>query len=151
VTEGITNWDGVAVNRPNYIGGCDPMAGAGTAARWFNPACFSLQPVGTLGNFGRDVLRIPNTLNFDLGISKDTKLTERLKLQFRAELFNIFNRTNLGAPTATGNFTLNSSCAAQPGVAASFCTSIPSTQAVISQPNPGALSREIQLGLKLVF
>ncbi len=150
VTEGISNWDGLAVNRPNIIAGCDPMAGAGTAARWFNPACFSLQPVGTLGNFGRDVLRVPGTVNLDLGISKDTVLSDRFKLQFRAEFFNILNHTNLGAPTANGNFTLNSSCVASGG-APSSCTSVPTTQAQITQPNPGALSREIQLGLKLVF
>jgi len=150
VTEGITNWDGLAVNRPSLIASCDPMAGAGRASRWFNPACFSLQPIGTLGNFGRDVLRVPGTVNLDLGISKDTALTERFKLQFRAEFFNILNHTNLGAPTANGNFTLNSSCVAS-GNAPSSCTSIPTTQAQITQPNPGALSREIQMGLKLVF
>jgi hypothetical protein len=150
VTEGVSNWDGLAVNRPNIIPGCNPMAGAGTAAEWFNPACFSLQPIGTLGNFGRDVLRVPGTVDVDLGISKDTALTEHMRLQFRAEFFNILNKTNLGAPTATSNFTLNSACVAG-GAPASSCTTIPSTQAVITQPNPGAPARQVQFGLKLVF
>jgi hypothetical protein len=150
VTEGVTNWDGLGVNRPNLVPGCNPMAGAGTANQWFNPACFSLQPVGTLGNFGRDVLNVPGTFDIDLGVAKDTRITERYRVQFRAEFFNILNHTNLGAPTASGNFSLNSSCLAAGGSVAS-CATIPATQAVITQPNPGALSREIQFGLKLLF
>jgi outer membrane receptor protein involved in Fe transport len=157
VTEGISNWDGLGVNRPNVIAGCDPMKGAGKATEWFNPACFALQPIGTLGNFGRDVLRTPGTVDIDLGISKDTAITERMKLQFRAEFFNILNHTNLGAPTATSNFSLNSSAyAANSGCVAaanptSSCITIPTTQAVITQPNPGAPARQVQFGLKLVF
>jgi hypothetical protein len=150
ITEGITNWDGLGVNRPSIIPGCDPMAGARRSAQWFNPACFTLQPIGTLGNFGRNVLNVPSTVNVDLGIIKDTTITERFRLQYRAEFFNILNHTNLGAPTATGNFTLNSACVAA-GAAPASCTSIPSTQGVITDPNPGALSREIQFGLKLLF
>jgi outer membrane receptor protein involved in Fe transport len=150
VTEGITNWDGVGVNRPSIIPGCDPMAGARTAQQWFNPKCFTLQPVGTLGNFGRNVLNIPGTVNLDLGISKDTTINERFKLQYRAEFFNILNHTNFGAPSATSNFSLNSSCVAGGGAPAS-CVSIPTTQGVITDPNPGALARQIQFGLKLVF
>src|SRR5262249_22701334 len=42
--------------RPNYIGGCDPYAGARTVAQWFNPNCYALQPVGTDGNTGRNSL-----------------------------------------------------------------------------------------------
>jgi hypothetical protein len=156
VTEGVSGWDGIGVNRPSYIGGCNPMQGAGTPSvgqvgvQWFNPACFTLQPVGTLGNFGRDVLRVPGTISVDLGISKDTVITERFKLQFRAEFFNIFNHTNLGAPSATSNFSLNSTCVAG-GAPASSCTTIPSAQGQITQPNPGAPARQIQLALKLVF
>jgi hypothetical protein len=150
VTEGITNWDGLGVNRPSIIPGCDPMAGARKAQQWFNPKCFTLQPVGTLGNFGRDVLNIPSTVNADLGIIKDTAINERFKLQYRAEFFNILNHTNYGAPSATSNFALNSSCVAAGGAPAS-CVSVPATQGVITDPNPGALSREIQFGLKLLF
>jgi hypothetical protein len=89
-------------------------------------------------------------VNADLGIIKDTAINERFKLQYRAEFFNILNHTNYGAPSATSNFALNSSCVAAGGAPAS-CVSVPATQGVITDPNPGALSREIQFGLKLLF
>jgi hypothetical protein len=44
---------------------------------------------------------MPGTFTWDLSAIKDTKLSERVTLQFRAELFNAFNRVNFGAPNAT--------------------------------------------------
>jgi hypothetical protein len=50
------------------------------------------------GNLGRDTFRGPNFRQVDFSIFKDVKVTERAKFQFRAEGFNIFNRTNLFQP-----------------------------------------------------
>jgi len=44
---------------------------------------------------GRDAFRAPGSWNLDMGIYKDTKLTERFSMQLRAEAFNIFNHANL--------------------------------------------------------
>jgi hypothetical protein len=66
----------------------------------------------------------------DLGIIKDTTITEPSSFSIGAEFFNILNHTNLGAPSATADFSLNSACVAAGGAPAS-CTSIPSTQGVI--------------------
>src|SRR5262249_50714091 len=71
-----------------------------TQTQWFNPNAFSLPQAGTWGNLGRGVYSGPGLGDVDLSVFKNTKLTERVNLQFRAELFNLFNRTNLGTPNA---------------------------------------------------
>ena len=122
--------------RPNYIAGCDPYAGARTITEWFNPKCYSLEPVGTFGNTGRNSLRGPNFFNTDVALLKDTKLTEQFRLQFRAEFFNIFNHENFGPP----NVNVFSASGAINGSAGH-----------ITGSNQGATPRQIQFGLKLNF
>ena len=46
---------------------------------WYNPACFVLQPYGTIGNSGRNSLNNPNYFDWDFAIMKQTKLTEKFK------------------------------------------------------------------------
>jgi hypothetical protein len=53
------------------------------------------------GNLGRDAIVGPNFLNTDFSVTKNTKLTERFNLQFRAELFDLFNHPNFGNPVLT--------------------------------------------------
>ena len=53
-----------------------------------------LPPFGTLGNSGRDSLNNPNFVNFDFALFKDTKLTEKVTMQLRAEFFDILNHPN---------------------------------------------------------
>ena len=66
--------------------GAKPSGGIRSAS------CFA--PFGTLGNSGRDSLNNPNFFNFDFAIYKDTRLTEKLTLQLRAEFFDILNHPN---------------------------------------------------------
>jgi hypothetical protein len=53
------------------------------------------------GTLGRDAIPGPDFLNTDFSITKDTKITERFNLQFRTEMFDIFNHPNLGNPVLT--------------------------------------------------
>jgi hypothetical protein len=69
--------------------------------QWFDPTVFSLQAAGTYGNAGRDILTAPGLANLDASLFKTTQLTERMNLQFRAEFFNLTNRTNLSIPSTT--------------------------------------------------
>jgi hypothetical protein len=78
--------------RPNVVPGCDPMTGE--IDQWYNPECFVYAPYGTLGNSGRNSLNNPNFFNMDFSIVKDTKLNEKLNMQFRAEFFNVLNHPN---------------------------------------------------------
>ncbi len=100
VTNGAASW-------PNRsCAGTLPNPGP---SLWFNPACFPAPPLYTYGNVSRGVLFGPGETEFDLAFVKNTKLTERLNMQFRAEAFNAFNTPNfsvnnlntaIGSPTA---------------------------------------------------
>jgi hypothetical protein len=103
--------------------------------RYFNPNAFVLPPGGTYGNVGRDGLAGPGLAGLDLSVQKATALSERLRLQFRAEFFNVLNRANFGSPNAV----VFSSASPTPS----------STAGVIT--NTATTSRQIQFGLKLLF
>ena len=66
--------------------------------QWYNPKCFTPSTYGTLGNLGRNDLVGPGYVETDLGVMKQTRITERVSLQFRAELFNLFNHPNFNCP-----------------------------------------------------
>lgn len=60
---------------------------------------FQLQQAGQFGNAGRNILRAPGTSVFDINLQRDFPITERAKLTFRAEAFNLFNTTQFGRPS----------------------------------------------------
>ena len=103
------------------------------AAQFFNPAAFSAPANGTVGNLGRDTLTGPGLAEWDLSLLKATKVTEHTRLQFRAEFFNVLNHTNLQTPNA---------------VVYTSATAQSPTAGVITA---AAASRQLQLGLKLLF
>lgn len=69
-----------------------------TANQWFNTAAFVPSPFGTFGNSGRNILEGPGLATVNMSVVKTTALTEILSFQFRAEVFNLFNRANLNLP-----------------------------------------------------
>jgi len=90
-------------SRPNYVGGCNVSVPGAAQARltgWFNTSCFTSPPAATFGNLGRTLpaVRTAGVNNFDFAVFKNTKLTERMGIQFRTEFFNIFNRVQFGPP-----------------------------------------------------
>lgn len=77
----------------------DPNAGfTQSRLEWFNTAAFALPAPYTFGNEGRNNLTGPPLKNLDFIAYKDFLFTERLRLQFRSEFFNIFNHANFGLP-----------------------------------------------------
>jgi hypothetical protein len=68
--------------------------------QWFDANAFIMPTAGTWGNLGRGVLRGPGLASVDLSLVKNTAISETVDLQFRTEVFNAFNRTNLGTPNA---------------------------------------------------
>jgi Carboxypeptidase regulatory-like domain len=99
-------FNNVASTRPNVTPGCDPYVkkrapGPGVPyiePQWINSACYTLEPVGTLGNAGRNTLVGPDSINLDFALHKTTKINERLSAEFRAEFFNLPNRTDFVSP-----------------------------------------------------
>jgi hypothetical protein len=78
--------------RPEVVPGCNPMVRQ--HGEWWNPECYVFAPFGTLGDSIRDSLNNPNFVNFDFALFKDTRLTEKLTMQLRAEFFDILNHPN---------------------------------------------------------
>ncbi len=114
-----------ANDRPNVAG--NPQISNRTPERWFNTSAFNFPAPGTFGNAGRNILDGPDFQNVNASLMKNTALTERVNLQFRAEFFNLFNHPNFNLPD---NF-LGS----------------PTFGRISSARDP----RHIQFGLKLLF
>jgi hypothetical protein len=70
--------------------------GGPLTVQWINPAAFAPNKDGTFGTSRRNQFYNPRFKTVDFSIIKNTPLTERVKVQFRAELFNVFNILNLG-------------------------------------------------------
>ena len=94
-----TNTEFFGGARPNRT--CSGRLSNPTIQKWFDTSCFAVAPANTWGNSGNGFLDQPGFFTWDLSAIKDTKLTERVTLQFRAEFFNAFNRANFGGPNST--------------------------------------------------
>lgn len=70
---------------------------------YLNTSAFQLPAIGAFGNLGKGRLRGPGTLSWDVGLFKNFRVTERWKVQLRAEFFNVLNRVNLNAPVSSVN------------------------------------------------
>ena len=113
--------------RPNLAGDPELPREERTLNRWFNTAAFANPQLFAFGNSPRSVLRGPATLTTDLTIEKSIPVRGRVKLELRAEAYNLLNRVNYNLPgLALG--------------AADF--------GVISSARP---ARTVQLGVRLSF
>jgi len=145
------NAPGPRGTRPNQAG--DPFANvprgvAGTTVPYYiNPLAFIPTTVGQIGNSGRAPFRFPTFRGTDLSIAKNWRVAERYRLQFRAELFNVFNNTTINDIFQTVPNLLPTDAA---------LTSVESLVKNSSNPQFGQVfatrrAREIQFGLKLGF
>jgi hypothetical protein len=96
---------------------------------------FPPAPFGSAGNVGRNHYRGPGVHNWDMVLQKTLGLSERFKLQFRAESYNLFNRVQFGQP---GNLTSNPGTFGQSTIE-------------VKQPDLTTGARQIQFGMKLSF
>jgi hypothetical protein len=88
--------------RPNLVPGVDPiLTHWSPSTGYLNPLAFVQPAFGTFGNLGRNSIYGPALRNVDFSITKNTRLTERVNLQLRAEFFNIFNHPNFALPAHT--------------------------------------------------
>jgi hypothetical protein len=128
------NGDSRAPDRVSLAPGFSGPLVLGTQQRWYNPAALALPAAGTYGNAGRDIIEGPGLLEFDSSLFKSFHIHERAGLQFRAEVFNLLNRTNFGLPLIT-TFTSSGAISPSAGLINYTATS----------------SRQIQLGLKMTW
>ncbi|HKO97567.1 MAG TPA: TonB-dependent receptor [Pyrinomonadaceae bacterium] len=79
--------------RPDVTG---PITTIGQVERWFDTSVF--QSVSGFGNLGRNVVIGPSFINTDFSVIKNTRIGDSMRLQFRAEFFDLFNHANFGQP-----------------------------------------------------
>jgi hypothetical protein len=122
--------------RPDYLGG---EIYTKTREEWFNPLVFGRPAEGSLGNLGKNTIRGPVINQWDISLYKNTKITERVTVQLRAESFNTFNHTQF----ATFNTGI----------------SVPNPGTAVTQATRGQVGvvtdtrdpRNVQLAIKLLF
>ena len=119
------NWN------PDFHGSLYPR----TASQYFNPLAFLPPASGTYGNVSRDPLTGPGLSELDFSVFKDSHITERIGLQFRAEFFNILNYTNFSTPNEVVYTSATSGVSPTAGLVTATSTT----------------SRQIQFGAKLQF
>ncbi|MEK7408783.1 MAG: TonB-dependent receptor [Acidobacteriota bacterium] len=95
---------GVDRDRPNVSG--DPRLPTGRSrsellARYFDTTRFSMNLPGQFGNAGRNTMIGPGSVSFDLSLHKRIAVAEKKRVEFRWDVFSVFNRPNFGTPNAT--------------------------------------------------
>jgi hypothetical protein len=151
-----TAFTGNSTLRPDVLG---PVQITGDPAQWFvTPvACdptvtnsctassiFALPQTGSsssptvhFGNLGRNAVKGPNLVNTDFSVIKTTKITERTNIQFRADMFDVFNHPNFGNPSRV--------------VSTSKTSSFGKITSTRTPTGDFGSSRQIQLALKFIF
>jgi len=114
-------------DRPNVVGQWFLGPNERSLDRWFNTAAFQANAPFTFGNAARNLMSGPPLTNFDLALYKTFTVTERVRVQFRAEAFNGTNTAEFDSPNAQ-----------------------------VRNPNFGQINsagrpRNLQLGLKVIF
>jgi hypothetical protein len=150
VTTGVSgNYFGLAGSapagfRPDLVPGVPIYLKGPDKTVYLNPAAFTLPAPGTFGNLRRGFVRQPSLTNVDFSVAKNWKVRERYGLQFRAEMFNLFNHTNFNGFDPGLGLTLNRTA----GV---FNGTFTRTNGNFGRLNTDRGPRNIQFGLKFNF
>lgn len=154
------------VRRPNVVSGQSFYID--NDRNIINPAAFTIPSPGEFGDLSRNALRGPIFRQFDLTLSKNFRITERAGVQFRTEIFNLFNTTNFANPSATLNNALPNLSVASGATAYSLSSSnVLQPGQAFTQPAAGGAfgqirstvgrtvglgtNRQIQFALRLTF
>jgi Carboxypeptidase regulatory-like domain len=113
----------------------------GNPNQWFNPNAFLAPPAnsGFFGNLGRNTLIGPGLATWDFSALKNTIISERWTMQFRAEIFNLLNRANFNTPNL---ITFTPPTASNP-------TGVSGTAGAITSTSTTA--RQVQFGIKVLW
>ena len=127
---------GSFTSRPDLVSGVPAIpANVDLPNQQLNLAAFTAPPVGRVGNLGRNVFHGPHAINFDMSLFKSFAITERHRVEFRAELFNIFNTPQFANPS--GNI----------AAPANFGKSL----STITTSSGFATNRQVQFALRYMF
>jgi hypothetical protein len=93
--------DGInSSQRPDLVPGQPLYPASQTPTLWLNPYAFTTPASGKWGDAGRNILRVPGIWQADVAVEKRFPIRERMAVSFRADVFNVFNRAQIGKPNA---------------------------------------------------
>ncbi len=141
-----------ATRRPDLVPGVNPYMDQDRTL--FNPAAFAIPKPGTFGNLPRNFLRGPNFRQMDLILNRKFPFAENKNVEFRAEIFNIFNLTNFAAPPSTLGPALGTAAGQfQPGQPLSFTGSsaFGTVTSTVERSVGLGTNRQIQFALRVNF
>jgi hypothetical protein len=133
-----TTGSGISGGRPNCIANGNLPGSQQSVQQWFNPNAFSIPAPGTYGNCGVDILEGPKLAVFHLGLGKEFRVGERMRISLQASAQNVFNHPNFGLPNPTYNVS-------QGGSISSTLTSLVNAGEASNQ------ARQIQLRGRITF
>lgn len=150
---GLSGTGYVDNQRPNRVAGEPCRAESGPDEQWLNPAAFTIVgiPLGTMGNEKRGECRGPGYFVTDLAVYKNIRTGDRVRVQLRFEIFNLFNRTNFlsqqfNTTMGVSNVTFDTGDAATATRITGFTPSPTFGQATRTRD-----PRQAQFGLKIIF
>ena len=160
---GIGNGGPTGRERPNRVAGQSCRAHTSDNTQWLNPGLYTMNgyQLGQIGNAGVGLCSGPGNNNWDIGVDKNFKITERIKAQFRLEFFNAFNHPHYNSndilnPGVNFQNPVYGDAAGNPVANVSTATQILS-----ATPAPGGYGkvnsvlengfRQIQYALKIIF
>jgi hypothetical protein len=161
---GVGNGTATGRERPDRVAGQSCRASGADAKTWLNPNMFSVSgyQLGQIGTSGVGICSGPPSRNVDLGVDKNFKLTERVKLQFRLEFFNLFNHPQYVAGDVINNATINFNAPVFGDANGNAVPLTSATQILSATPAPSSNFgqaqnvrengfRQIQYALKIIF
>lgn len=131
--------------RPNqllpslYAGNQGQSCSPAPCVSYLNPAAVGVPTLGTYGSLGVSSIRAPGFWEWDQAITRQFPIRETVRMEFRAEAFNLTNSVRLGAPNATISGTYGQITSDQPTTGAGTGVS------------PGTGGRIVQFALKFLF
>ena len=138
-----------SVTGPIQVGFAPASNGSATSIDYIqNPGVF-IYPGNAFGNLGRNTIQGPGFSSLDVAIVKNTRVTERLKLQFRFDAFDALNQVNFTNPSTS--LPTPAGGAGSPFVQTSTTTFGVITTGTRFAPGDFGTSRQIQLSMKMIF
>ena len=151
------------VRHPDAVAGVSPyIENPSDKKVYLNPAAFALPAAGSFGNMSRNPFTGPSLAQFDLTLHKRVPITERVNAEFRAEIYNLFNRANFALPgsllsspipagNASGEPATLGPLPGQPFTASSAGGSFGRFSSTVANTVGLGAQRQIQLSLRLNF
>jgi hypothetical protein len=161
---GVGNGTATGRERPDRVPGQPCRASGADSKTYLNPNMFSVSgfQLGQIGTAGVGICSGPPSRSVDMGVNKNFKLTERFRLQFRMEFFNLFNHPQYVANDVINNATINFNAPVYGDASGAVVPLTSATQILSATPAPSSNFgraqnvrengfRQIQYALKLIF